>query len=124
MNKVAAVEGASLINLLSAKCISNRILIATVAQIAIFEVFKNLGLECEFSAPYLDGKIPYAYAKQKIGLDQALLLAVHLDILEKDDIFGDLAKLQKTISLSNSINNKILKHELESLLSTVFTKVN
>lgn len=122
MDEVAPLDGTNLFRLLTRPSISNNTLIATVVQIATFEVFRMLGIDCECRAPYIDGKIPDAYTKRRITLNQALQLAVHLDTLN-DKNSGDAVKLQNTTS-PNFVNNRILENDVEFLLNAVFTKVN
>lgn len=135
MDEIVPLDGTNLVKLLTETSVSNKTLTATVVQIATLEVFRLLGLECECRAPYIDGKIPDAYAKKRITLNQALLLAVHLDILEKGNS-GDPTRLQKerlgqnkketgrATTASTFVKHRIQETDVEFLLNAVFTKVN
>lgn len=79
MNAAMHLERISIENLLKTADLSNGVLYLTATQIAVFEIFKTLGLPCEFQIQPSNGIIADAYAKEKLSLHHALLLAHDLD---------------------------------------------
>lgn len=80
MDKAVHLKELSISDTLKQTDVQYELLHATALQIVVHEALQALGLVCSSTAIYLNGNIANAYAKKRLTLEQALLLAYHLDL--------------------------------------------